>query len=245
MGAFEAMDEPGISKEEGQMRSAENVAAMVNELPRESESTQKDPVAAETKADAKIAEAIPQDVSNVKDLDGGAFAVPASGTRGQMARSQSFDKPKEAEGRGMSGIFVLMLIGCAVAGAVAMSNAVQADKGTGKDQEMSSMVSPVSLGVKPKAPPAALPAGLQEVDVLETFDSFDKKRRGFIDADVLEGLLGPDEAAHKAAAKVVGNMDRLFYHDFRKLVLQEGPVQDKVLNMASRKRGAPIELGKA
>merc|ERR1719240_595892 len=127
-----------------------------------------------------------------------------------------------------------------------MSSAIKDEKGGSGGQEMTCMSpSSVSLGVKPRAPPAALPSGLQEVDVLETFDSFDKKRRGFIDADVLEGLLGPDEAAHKAAAKVVGNMDRLFYHDFRKLVLQEGPVQDKVLNMASRKRGAPIELGKA
>merc|ERR1719191_1829843 len=98
----------------------------------------------------------------------------------------------------------------------------------------------VSLGVKPKAPPAALPEGLQEVDVLETFDSFDKKRRGFIDADVLEGLLGPDESAHKAAAKVVGNVNKLHYHDFRRLVLQHA-----VVNMASRKRGSPLELIKA
>merc|ERR1719263_858804 len=104
------------------------------------------------------------------------------------------------------------------------------------------MVSPLSLSVKARAPPKALPEGLQEVDVLETFDSFDKKRLGFIDADVLEGLLGPDESAQKAAAKVVGNVNKLFYHDFRKLALQGGPVQDAVLNTASRKRGAPIEL---
>lgn len=206
----------------------------------------------ELKVDPNLAQQLkdgnsPDDVStkegfNVKE---GKFSGLASG--GSAARSQSWYKSSEPEGHGggswMPSIIVMAMVACAAFGAFMASTTVQQEKKGNSGQEMTAMASPVSLGVKPRAPPAALPKKLQEVDVLETFDSFDKKRRGFMERDVLEGLLGPDQSAQEQAAKVVGKSDKLFYHDFRKLVLQNGPVQDAVINHASRKRGSSAEFG--
>jgi len=278
MGAFEATDDAPISKEEGQMESAEKVADMLSQIEKEDaekatvvpsvssvvlDAKTRDASIAEAKADAKMAEAkadaVLKDgmvgsnaVQPVESVDPivhtdsgfsvkeGKYTVPDAGSRGQTARTQSWEAKESSGGSWTSTIMLLILIGCGVAAAAAMSSAVKTEKGAGV-QEMQSMATSVSLGVKPRAAPAALPKGLNEVDVLETFDSFDKMRRGFIDSDVLEGLVGPDEAAQEAARQIVGNVDKLFYHDFRKLALQKGPVQDAVMNTASRKRGATVE----
>lgn len=215
MGAFEPMEEIAVNKDGQQIASADAVAQMVYEAEYQKEE------------------------GNAQD----EIVMPTAGSKG-LARSQSWNKPKEPEDRSswMSTAFVIFLIVSAAAGALTMVS-MKEEKGA-SSQEMTSMKSTVSLGVKPRAAPAPLPEGIEEVDVLETFDSLDKKRSGYIEADTLEGLLGPEEAAHESALKVVGNVDRLFYHDFRRLVLVKGPVRDTVLNTAARKRGGSLdELG--
>lgn len=184
------------------------------------------------------------------DLDGKLDAVAnqadsapvTAASRASLARSQQWTDAERAtsEPVGGSGLSWFIILAVIIAG-----GAFAATKMNNKevfDDKAEPIAMSVSLGVKPRAAPAPLPNGITEVDVLETFDSYDKSRRGFIDSTVLEGLLGPDEAAQGDAQKTIGKVDKLFYHDFRKLVQQPGPVQNAVLNAASRKRGAAIEL---
>lgn len=183
------------------------------------------------------------------DLDGKLDANQHQANQNQataavsrLARSQQWSDsqraPAESSGSG-SGLFWVLFFLLVAGGGVAGVSVLQG-KGAKQQDKAEPLAMSVSLGVKPRASPAPLPNGLTEVDVLETFDSYDKARRGFIDREVLEGLLGPDE---DRSLKIIGQVDKLFYHDFRKLVLQPGPVQNAVANAASRKRGSPIELG--
>lgn len=197
------------------------------------------------------------------DLDGkldgnqGATADMTAVSRSTLARSQQWSdsiqrlpeseqvsEDTESTGNGLlhnhPSLVLLLVLGGLLVGFTVKQGMKE---GAQEKSEPLVTASSVSLGVKARAAPSPLPNGITEVDVLETFDSYDKTRRGFISRDVLEGLLGPDEVAQGNALASIGEVDKLFYHDFRKLVLLAGPVQNTVLNSASRKKGAPIELG--
>jgi len=193
----------------------------------------------------------PQQQALQHDLDGEGdnSQVTTAVKRSTMARTQKWSKDAPAssdnsrsseESSESSGGRSLFWPSMILLGVLATVAGV-AVKQKGEEQQAKPFHT-VSLGVKARAAPAPLPAGITEVDLLETFDSYDKERRGFISRDVLEGLLGPDEIAQGNAFASIGRVDALFYHDFRKLVLQKGPIQNIVANNASRKRGSPIEL---
>jgi hypothetical protein len=202
-------------------------------------------VKANLQVDIKAKEAVSHDLDGKLDSNQGATAGTTAVSRSSLARSQQWSdaaqrSADESGGNGLLYSFVMLII---IGGGLAGLAALQNKKAPTDQSEALVTASSVSLGVKARAAPAPLPNGITEVDVLETFDSYDKARRGFITRDVLEGLLGPDEVAQGDAFASIGEVDKLFYHDFRKLVLRAGPVQNAVLNSASRKKGSPVELG--
>lgn len=207
----------------------------------------------ETKASMQVsikAKEVSGSVSH--DLDGNFGTTPdmTAVSRSSLARSQQWSDSaqRSSESDESSGYDVLhhhpsVVLLLVLGGLLVGFTVLQSMKEGAKEQsEPLVTASSISLGVKARPAPSPLPNGITEVDVLETFDSYDKTRKGFITRDVLEGLLGPDEIAQGKALASISEVDKLFYHDFRKLVLLAGPVQNAVLNSASRKKGAPIEL---